>query len=566
MSLGGDIGNKLIEIVEKVRADLIANDFATKSYVEEIISSGIVSKIVATLPAEGEQGIIYLVPVTTQLQTEYNVYKEYVYVNGAWEDLGSTELNLEDYPNKIYITDRLATKLNKNDPSIPTKLSDLILDGASKFVSINIVTALPDVSTAKTNEIYLVLYENKFTCTGVKDYVVHASEVVGDSITITNNGDAAIKVFKTLAGGTEETTASLTITIGKSGTLTIPADLEQFKISSLTNTMNVIAVWNRDLPSNYVKYIKVNGAWEVLRNPDSVSFDYLRTNYYRKGEIYTAEHVNSNIDNLITMLDTAEYDSTIAWANAYKPAVFGSNTFVAIAYDRINYFAYTSNGEVSTSNNLTDWSALKACTNLSGMSDIVYSDALGKFMCIDGGALKASTDGITWITMKGLSTGVARIANSYRATVVMINKSTTSLEMYVTTDGGESGTTITVNVASAQGTYNVLYYDGAQFVAVNDNGYIITSIDGRNWTVTNTVKTYAGAWVDAAYNGRHVAILRKEGAVIYSTDSSTFTANELEPALSNYSSAWVNICSGGSMELVALSSNGYLAKGTGYLT
>ena len=123
MSLGGDIGNKLIEIVEKVRADLIANDFATKSYVEEIISSGIISKIVATLPATGEQGIIYLVPVTTQLQTEYNVYKEYVYVNGAWEDLGSTELNLEDYPNKTYITDRLATKLNKNDPSIPTKLT-----------------------------------------------------------------------------------------------------------------------------------------------------------------------------------------------------------------------------------------------------------------------------------------------------------------------------------------------------------------------------------------------------------------------------------------------------------
>ena len=108
--------------------------------------------------------------------------------------------------------------------------------------------------------------------------------------------------------------------------------------------------------------------------------------------------------------------------------------------------------------------------------------------------------------------------------------------------------------------------DNTYYLTNHNNGYIITSIDGRNWTVTNTVKTYAGAWVDAAYNGRHVAILRKEGAVIYSTDSSTFTANELEPALSNYSSAWVNICSGGSMELVALSSNGYLAKGVGYLT
>ena len=48
MSLGGDIGNKLIEIVDKVRADLIANDFATKSYVEEIISSGIISNLFIT--------------------------------------------------------------------------------------------------------------------------------------------------------------------------------------------------------------------------------------------------------------------------------------------------------------------------------------------------------------------------------------------------------------------------------------------------------------------------------------------------------------------------------------
>ena len=480
--------------------------------------------------------------------------------------MGSTELNLEDYPNKTYITDRLADKLTKNDPSIPTKLSDLELDEASKFMSVNIVTSLPALATAKNNEIYMLLYKNEKTYTGSKDVIIPASDFLANTIKVTNNGNAAIKVYKTIIEQAEETTASLTVAIGATGSLDIDIKAAQVRINSLSSTMNVRVEWVRDTEYNYIKYIKVNGAWEVLGNPDSVAFNYLRENYYRKGEIYTEADVSASVDALILNLDNAEYDSTIAWANAYKPAVFGSSTFVAIAYDRINYFAYTSNGEVSTSNNLTDWSALKACTNLSGMSDVVYSDALGKFMCIDGGALKASTDGVTWTTMKGLSTGVARIANSYRTTVVMINKSTTNLEMYVTTDGGESGTTITVNVASAQGTYNVLYYDGAQFVAVNDNGYIITSIDGRNWTVTNTVRTYAGTWVDAAYNGRHVAVLRKEGAIIYSTDSSTFTANELEPALSNYSSAWVNICSGGSMELVTLSNNGYLAKGVGYLT
>lgn len=566
MSLGGDIGSQLIKIVEKVREDLIANDFATKSYVDEIISSGIISKIVAELPETGDAGIIYMVPVSSELQKDYNVYKEYVYVGGKWEDLGSTELNLEDYPNKTYITDRLADKLTKNDPSIPTKLSDLELDEASKFMSVNIVTSLPDLTTAKNNEIYMLLYKNETTYTGSKDVIIPASDFLASTIKITNNGDAALKVYKTIVGEEEEVTASLTVAIGATGSLDIDVNASQIRINSLSSTMQAHAEWVRDTEYNYVKYIKVNGAWEVLGNPDSVAFNYLRENYYRKGEIYAESDISNSIDALILNLDNAKYDSTVAWNNAYKPSVFGNNTFVALAYNRYNYFVYTSNGEVSTSNNLIEWSTLKACTNLSSMSDIVYSDALGKFMCIDEGALKSSIDGITWTTVKGLSTGVARIANSYKTTVVMINKSSTSLEMYVTTDGGESGATITVNVASAPGTYNVLCYDGAQFAAVNDNGNVITSIDGKNWTVTGTVKAYADAWVDAAYNGRHVAILSNEGNVIYSTDSNTFTANELEPALNNYSNKWVNVCSGMSREFVALSSDGYLAKGTGYIT
>lgn len=565
MSLGGDIGSQLIKIVEKVRTDLIANDFATKSYVDEIISSGIISKIVAELPATGEAGIIYMVPVSSELQKDYNVYKEYVYVEGKWEDLGSTELNLEDYPNKTYITDRLADKLTKNDPSIPTKLSDLELDEASKFMSVNIVTSLPALATAKNNEIYMLLYKNEKTYTGSKDVIIPASDFLANTIKITNNGNAAIKVYKTIIGQAEETTASLTVAIGATGSLDIDAKAAQVRINSLSSTMNVRVEWVRDTKYNYIKYIKVNGAWEVLGNPDSVAFDYLRENYYRKGEIYTEADVSASVDALILNLDNAEYDSTIAWENAYKPSVFGSNSFVALAYNRYKYFAYTSDGKVSMSNNLTEWSTFSTCSNIVGMDDVTYSDKYGKLLCVDSGALKASADGINWNTVVGLNTGTARITNSYKTTVALVNKSATSLEVYVTEDGGASGTTVNISITSAHGTYKVLYHDGVQFVAISDKGYVLTSLDGKTWTVPTVAKMHVGTWTDAVYDGRHAVILGSAGEVVYSTDSNKFSELSMERAIGDYSSTWKSMCLGGAYTLAGLSTDGYIGAAHAFI-
>lgn len=48
------------------------------------------------LPAQGEEGIIYLLP-KEDAQTD-NVYEEWVWIDNAWEQLGPVTINLSDYP------------------------------------------------------------------------------------------------------------------------------------------------------------------------------------------------------------------------------------------------------------------------------------------------------------------------------------------------------------------------------------------------------------------------------------------------------------------------------------
>ena len=59
--------------------------------------TGIKFEIVQTLPATGEAGTIYLV---SHGGTGTNIYDEYVYVNNAWEKIGSTDIDLSNYVQK----------------------------------------------------------------------------------------------------------------------------------------------------------------------------------------------------------------------------------------------------------------------------------------------------------------------------------------------------------------------------------------------------------------------------------------------------------------------------------
>jgi len=55
--------------------------------------TGIDFQIVSSLPSTGSHGVIYLVPVSQGA----NIYDEYIYVNNAFEKIGSTDIDLSGY-------------------------------------------------------------------------------------------------------------------------------------------------------------------------------------------------------------------------------------------------------------------------------------------------------------------------------------------------------------------------------------------------------------------------------------------------------------------------------------
>ena len=79
--------------------------------------------VVQTLPTENiSTTTIYLTPKSPS--GDNNVYDEYVYINGDWEKIGDTELDLSGYAVQADI-DYLQAAIERVDSSIPQNVSDL---------------------------------------------------------------------------------------------------------------------------------------------------------------------------------------------------------------------------------------------------------------------------------------------------------------------------------------------------------------------------------------------------------------------------------------------------------
>ena len=84
-------------------------NYYTRDSVDELIANlkaGLVN-VVESLPTTGEKGILYLVKTGSESE---NLYTEYIYVNEAWEKLGTQKLDLSGYLTK---TDAADTYLGK---------------------------------------------------------------------------------------------------------------------------------------------------------------------------------------------------------------------------------------------------------------------------------------------------------------------------------------------------------------------------------------------------------------------------------------------------------------------
>lgn len=118
--------------------DYIDRELVSKSYVSQYQTQAQVEaiildelshfdkldyEIVTTLPVAGTAGVRYLIKHATD-----DRYKEYIYVNNTWYDIGSTDqVNLNDYYTKQETDLLLTDKADTTD--LPTRTSELTNDG-----------------------------------------------------------------------------------------------------------------------------------------------------------------------------------------------------------------------------------------------------------------------------------------------------------------------------------------------------------------------------------------------------------------------------------------------------
>ena len=109
----------LLEILDKIEgvgsvAKIDDNTISTETVwssskiVSELANAGFDVQVVQELPATGEAHTLYFVP-SADPKTQ-NIYDEYLYANNAWEQVGSTAVDMSDYYTKTQVDALLVNK------------------------------------------------------------------------------------------------------------------------------------------------------------------------------------------------------------------------------------------------------------------------------------------------------------------------------------------------------------------------------------------------------------------------------------------------------------------------
>ena len=133
------------------------------------IKRSIVSSF-SDLPVNGDNGTIYLVPITGE---DINVYEEYLYITetGKYEKIGSSKTDLTDYYNKTAIDTALSNKANTGnvytksevDTALSTKAN--ISDVYTKSEVDTSLNTKANVSTTYSKTETDILFNNKANTT-----------------------------------------------------------------------------------------------------------------------------------------------------------------------------------------------------------------------------------------------------------------------------------------------------------------------------------------------------------------------------------------------------------------
>lgn len=205
---------KTVSVSEAVRAlsteisdvqelvDVLNGDSSTEGSVDYKIAAAIVNadhlkrKIVTELPQENiDTNTIYMISAR---ENGEDIYNEYMYIDGKWEVLGNTTVDLSDYYTKEEVNSTFATiaslsnyALKSELPTVPTKVSELendlgFLTEHQDLSDYALKSELPDVSDfVKQNELqnYVTLGTYNSAIDNLNSQTSALAALIGDAAT-----------------------------------------------------------------------------------------------------------------------------------------------------------------------------------------------------------------------------------------------------------------------------------------------------------------------------------------------------------------------------------------------
>ncbi len=143
----------------------------TKEQVNELVDVKISYKVVTELPETGESGIIYFVPPITR--TTQNEYDEYMWIDNAFELIGTTKVDLSDYYTIEEVDNALQAEADERKAEDAKMLP---LSGGTMEGNLNVTTnghmATPYNVDSLGNNKWIKLFTITENATGEKSFFV----------------------------------------------------------------------------------------------------------------------------------------------------------------------------------------------------------------------------------------------------------------------------------------------------------------------------------------------------------------------------------------------------------
>ena len=142
----------------------------TKEQVNEMVDVKITYKVVTELPETGESGIIYFCP--PMARNSQNEYEEYMWIDNAFELIGTTEVDLSDYYTIEEVDNAIQAEADerKSEDAKLLPLAGGTMEGDLKVTTSGIITTPYSVDTL-ANARWVKLFTITEKSTGEKSFI-----------------------------------------------------------------------------------------------------------------------------------------------------------------------------------------------------------------------------------------------------------------------------------------------------------------------------------------------------------------------------------------------------------